>query len=615
MMDVQVDLIHKPIDTSKAQIRILHLQPRLGSEPDTITCTLSVVDLDDDDCKYEALSYEWGSPTSTSFSIMLNGRRFPVRENLWWAVRYLRRERDARVMWIDAICIDQDSILERNHQVTQMARIYSQATCVVAWIGRLHQRTPSGKSSNAMEAANFLRHVSEWGQKRQNDTAKKTWSQCIAKCLGEENRSGWDSLLAFSLRSYWNRLWIIQELLLACKVQLQCDHIQITWDDLERAFEHGDFMSWYINRARKLPRSAMLPELDSFQQMQSTVLCKTIQHRNPFSTNILRSSSLFDVIDTYKNAECENPLDKVYGLLGVAPNCCRECLHVNYGQAPSELCKSILRHYLGAHAIEAGLHPTGHSERLRAVLKLFNYKVHTYGAFGCSCRLLNSVMRFLPMDHTAAIVRLKLLGIVLQPGSTHSRKLTVGTFYLRNAYSSDANMRVQAAGITLEILSSPDVFAKRKHASRFAGLRKLLALPSAELSSMAVPEAVRTQVSGFHELVEHGDRLSTYLESASSRYRVQVDPITYEALHGQVRYGDLACRIDGYTTAFLSWDDSSMSVKGITEGFDVTTAYKSPHWLFLDRSSFQERCCQLSSRDDAENVCSFASRQAWNPYV
>jgi hypothetical protein len=40
-----------------------------------------------------------------------------------------------RTFWIDALCIDQDSITKRNHQVAQMGRIYASASEVIAWFG------------------------------------------------------------------------------------------------------------------------------------------------------------------------------------------------------------------------------------------------------------------------------------------------------------------------------------------------------------------------------------------------------------------------------------------------------------------------------------------------
>ncbi|KAF8846418.1 HET-domain-containing protein, partial [Acephala macrosclerotiorum] len=117
------------------QVRLLRLQPRLKDSLDIITCTLEVADLTDQDCRYEALSYEWGDATNTSFSITLQGKDFSVRENLWWALWYLRLENDVRTLWIDALCINQSPVPERNYQVSQMVMVYQQAECVIAWIG------------------------------------------------------------------------------------------------------------------------------------------------------------------------------------------------------------------------------------------------------------------------------------------------------------------------------------------------------------------------------------------------------------------------------------------------------------------------------------------------
>jgi len=116
-MNTQEAYTRLPLDDTKPQIRLLHLQPHSEAEPDLISCTVSVGNLDDEDCTYEALSYEWGDPTNTSFSIMIDSRRMAVRENLWWALWHIRQRETVRVMWVDALCIDQKNLKERNHQV------------------------------------------------------------------------------------------------------------------------------------------------------------------------------------------------------------------------------------------------------------------------------------------------------------------------------------------------------------------------------------------------------------------------------------------------------------------------------------------------------------------
>ncbi|KAF8852372.1 HET-domain-containing protein, partial [Acephala macrosclerotiorum] len=116
------------LDTTKSEIRLIHLQP--GRVTDEIKCELILASLNDKST-YEALSYEWGPPCPGVFGIKLNGQEHFVRENLWLALRCLRLEDGPRTFWIDAICIDQSNIPERNHQVDQMGRIYSQALGVV----------------------------------------------------------------------------------------------------------------------------------------------------------------------------------------------------------------------------------------------------------------------------------------------------------------------------------------------------------------------------------------------------------------------------------------------------------------------------------------------------
>lgn len=55
---------------------------------------------------YEALSYVWGNRQSADM-IWLDGYPFEVTENLYEALMHLRRPNEDRVLWIDAICIDQ----------------------------------------------------------------------------------------------------------------------------------------------------------------------------------------------------------------------------------------------------------------------------------------------------------------------------------------------------------------------------------------------------------------------------------------------------------------------------------------------------------------------------
>jgi hypothetical protein len=112
------------------EIRLLDLQPRRSGGG--IKCTMRHVRLSEEP-QYEALSYMWGPKNYRKIEV--NGAVFAVRQNLQNALLELRLEKNTRTLWIDAICINQDDISERNHQVTQMGMIYKNAVRCVAWLG------------------------------------------------------------------------------------------------------------------------------------------------------------------------------------------------------------------------------------------------------------------------------------------------------------------------------------------------------------------------------------------------------------------------------------------------------------------------------------------------
>jgi hypothetical protein len=100
-------LNYTPLDQPKHEIRVVRLHPRRWSTDSTIICDITTVDQRTaPTCpRYEALSYEWGSPSSKEYTIHLNRRSIPVRHNLWCALYELRDACESRTLWIDALCI------------------------------------------------------------------------------------------------------------------------------------------------------------------------------------------------------------------------------------------------------------------------------------------------------------------------------------------------------------------------------------------------------------------------------------------------------------------------------------------------------------------------------
>jgi hypothetical protein len=111
------------LDSNLKEIRVLVVDP--GAGLDIVTCTLKRISLLDDQVPfYETISYCWGSTRDESF-MKLNGSLISVPSSSEAAVRRMRFTNKRRVLWIDAICIDQSSQSEKARQVAFMSTIYS----------------------------------------------------------------------------------------------------------------------------------------------------------------------------------------------------------------------------------------------------------------------------------------------------------------------------------------------------------------------------------------------------------------------------------------------------------------------------------------------------------
>ncbi|KAF2418262.1 hypothetical protein EJ08DRAFT_557540, partial [Tothia fuscella] len=126
--------IYHPLKTG--EIRLVQLHPSTDQQ-DIVCCSLSTVPLDVTS-KYDALSYTWGSQKHP-VRIELDGHPLKVTRNLCAALRALRDPHSDRVLWVDALSINQSDISERNAQVPRMTKLYSLADRTVAFLGHEDQ--------------------------------------------------------------------------------------------------------------------------------------------------------------------------------------------------------------------------------------------------------------------------------------------------------------------------------------------------------------------------------------------------------------------------------------------------------------------------------------------
>jgi hypothetical protein len=126
---------YSPLRSEHDSIRLLRLLPNEDDAAE-IQCELFEYPLHESrkNHLYEALSYVWGDPKHT-LPISMHGHSFNVTVNLHAALLRLRNHFMHRILWIDAICINQANQKEKEHQIQAMAKIYGQANRVVVWLG------------------------------------------------------------------------------------------------------------------------------------------------------------------------------------------------------------------------------------------------------------------------------------------------------------------------------------------------------------------------------------------------------------------------------------------------------------------------------------------------
>ena len=121
-----------------------------------IECQLFDYDLSETDSGkhlYEALSYTWGSGIKSQ-SILIDGSLLSVTENLHTALIYLQDHQLERVLWVDAVCINQKDEDEKAKQIPYMRAIYAQADRVMVWLGE-----PDDNEGNALDT---IHHLAEY---------------------------------------------------------------------------------------------------------------------------------------------------------------------------------------------------------------------------------------------------------------------------------------------------------------------------------------------------------------------------------------------------------------------------------------------------------------------
>lgn len=307
-----VTFSYEPLDHTKSSIRLLRILPGL-SDTGNIQCEMWH---DTIDAKYDCLSYVWGSEQNEQ-DILVNGQTISVRRNLWDFLGTARTKYAVppRTFWIDALCINQASITEKDHQVAQMGTIYSKAVQVVVWLGF---------SPGVERALTFWAEVGALNPQTEVEASKLWDSRKEQK--PQQFRVDWEELAS---NQYWSRAWITQEILLARKLSILVNNFE-------------------MEPARCSSSGLAYPNVSSIKQASWTEDASWNQNMYLFNTYIqvmcgrkkILGESLVNILHQLPRKGSWLPRDRIYSLRSVASDGAR--IRIDYGSTDSQVLINLL---------------------------------------------------------------------------------------------------------------------------------------------------------------------------------------------------------------------------------------------------------------------------------
>jgi Heterokaryon incompatibility protein (HET) len=327
-MASQHPTLYQPLDPTGG-IRVLIVEP--GSKDSHICCRLvpeNITRYPD----YRALSYEWGF-AADSKAIKLNGQIVSVRQNLWWALWHLRDIGLAVRLWVDALCINQEDDIERGHQVSMMGSIYKNAE-VICWLGNGDQE---GKFATVMKylMSDRLHQLQEVPERQPvlPSSFPRAANSSMAYYKDIHHNPPIDKSISLLYRdvealcslSYWRRTWIIQEVVLANRIQIRLGDISI-----------GEIQFTTAVKAILLKglNEESLLMVDAFRILG----LRSRWHKG-------RDLKLLRLMEFSERSSCQDLRDKVYAMIGLASDCQDKQLVPNYTKSLWEVYSDVILHH------------------------------------------------------------------------------------------------------------------------------------------------------------------------------------------------------------------------------------------------------------------------------
>ena len=320
--NVQNDLEYSYNELQFREIRLLRLFPGTGDEP--LEGKILHTNLDSAG-PYSAISYVWGVPLRP-YKLGTAEGMFLLMASLNSALKQIRDEETAILVWADAICINQTDGYEKAIQIRLMQDIFRRATQVIAWIGNESDGSDIVMRT-LLQIRTLVMRPAVWPKSLPR--VPFTWTGNIPSLTDNI----WEDIVKFFERDWFRRVWVIQELVLASRVRVICGTWDLSWGDIFIALETC------LKRISTQPLSHL--PLRHFITSTNPAYALGTTRRMLRNVKLSRDFCLLNLLEKFAHTDATQEHDKLFALLGISLDAADEVFNPDY----SSTLETVVRRY------------------------------------------------------------------------------------------------------------------------------------------------------------------------------------------------------------------------------------------------------------------------------
>lgn len=289
-----------------------------------------------------------------------------------------------RYIWIDALCINQEDLDEKSHQVSLMRHIFARAEKVIVWLGQESRNASAALMQVQYIFDRFAHGIAFADLKTMNDftMSRVTLDGSDDLVEAHEQSDSLRPLIKLYSHKWFRRIWIVQEIILARSAIVMIGERCITWEVIGK-------VAWWFFRISLVERR--LPELHSATFPASMLYwsnCSYLDARSAASTEqqrdtcmahlltqsffsssgsdqdqvvdaSLRRSPLLQILEWAIHHEATHPEDYIFALIGL---CDSKAIKIDYSKTCTEIYVEVARYLLETEADLDVLSAVQHTE-------------------------------------------------------------------------------------------------------------------------------------------------------------------------------------------------------------------------------------------------------------